>query len=142
MGEVNGIIYDRLNLLNEYTRDLLEYQNIDLESLSENKLTLRAVERTLQIALETCIDIGQRLIATAGFRKPDSSRGVFEVLAEEKIVPKELLPNLQKMAGFRNLLVHGYAQVDVEKVHEILKNDLEDFDRFAKAVVGYLEAGN
>lgn len=34
------------------------------------------------------------------------------------------------MAKFRNLLVHGYLQVDDGRVVEILQSRLEDFDSF------------
>lgn len=36
------------------------------------------------------------------------------------------------MAGLRNLLVHGYAEVDDERVVAILKDRLDDFDRLRR----------
>jgi uncharacterized protein YutE (UPF0331/DUF86 family) len=44
------------------------------------------------------------------------------------------VPTLQAMARFRNLLVHGYAQVDDQRVIEILRTRLDDFDRFRAAI--------
>ena len=38
------------------------------------------------------------------------------------------------MAGFRNLLVHEYLEIDRHRVYSILENDLADFERFIKAV--------
>ena len=38
---------------------------------------------------------------------------------------------------FRNILVHMYAEVDVEMVYEILQNNLGDFDEFAKYIARY-----
>lgn len=35
----------------------------------------------------------------------------------------------------RNVLVHGYARVDNEKIYAILKNHLDDFEDFKKAVL-------
>ncbi|MGH3614624.1 MAG: HepT-like ribonuclease domain-containing protein [Pseudonocardia sp.] len=43
-------------------------------------------------------------------------------------------PELRDAARFRNLIVHGYAQVDDERVVEILKTRLDDLDRFRVAL--------
>jgi uncharacterized protein YutE (UPF0331/DUF86 family) len=98
----------------------------------------RAVERTLQVGVEICLDVGRRLIALEGFRYAEDSQDVFRVLAQEKIVSEKLLPALQEMARFRNLIVHDYARIDDAKVYGILKRHLGDFDAFADAVVAYL----
>jgi uncharacterized protein YutE (UPF0331/DUF86 family) len=38
------------------------------------------------------------------------------------------------MAGFRNVLVHGYDEVDLQVVEDIVANRLDDLLRFARAV--------
>lgn len=38
------------------------------------------------------------------------------------------------MAGFSNLLVHEYMEIDRHRVYATLKNDLGDFEAFVKAV--------
>jgi len=96
------------------------------------------VERSLHLAIEACLDIGRRLIAQGGFRYPEDNADVFRVLAEHGVVPPELLPNLIRMARFRNLIVHDYARLDDALVYGILKKQLGDFDAFARAVVEYL----
>lgn len=45
-----------------------------------------------------------------------------------------LADRLQNVARFRNLLVHEYADVDDERVHGFLADDLEDLREFASAV--------
>lgn len=59
-------------------------------------------------------------------------------MGEADIIPNEFVPQLREMAGFRNMLVHVYWEVDLEKVHEILNNNLEDFEKFASYVAKFL----
>jgi uncharacterized protein YutE (UPF0331/DUF86 family) len=127
-----------LRLLNEYISDLRNLQNVEFTTYQENKLIRRSVERTLHLAIEACLDIGQRLIAREVFRTPKDNRDVFQVLHEEAIVPDELLPKLTAMAGFRNLIVHDYADIDDATVFGILKRRLVDFDAYAQSIVAYL----
>lgn len=139
MPEINGVLLERLKLLREYRKELNFLEVDDLESYRNDLRTRRAIERTLQIAIEACLDIGQRLIAEAGFRTPSSNRDVMIVLNEEGVLPKELLPNLLSMVGFRNVIVHNYADVNDEIVFQIKKKRLEDIDSFAKAILAYIE---
>jgi uncharacterized protein YutE (UPF0331/DUF86 family) len=124
-----------LKLLNGYLRDLRNLQDVDAETYNDNLLIRRTVERTLQLAVEASLDIGQRIIARQGFRTPDDNKDVFVVLAEEGVIRKELLADLARMASFRNLIVHDYARIDNEIVYRILRERLDDFDRYAQAIV-------
>ena len=128
-----------MKLLNEYIGDLKELQPVDFTTYRENKLIRRTVERTLHLAIEACLDIGQHIIAQAGYRVPGNNREVFQILHDEEIVSPELLMQLTKMAGFRNLIVHGYAHIDDAAVFGILKRHLGDFDDFAQAIIAHID---
>jgi uncharacterized protein YutE (UPF0331/DUF86 family) len=140
---VNGddIVKERLRLLAEYVNDLQDYraQATSFQVYQDNKMLRRAVERSLQVALEICLDIGRRLITLDGFRYPADNQDVFRVLGEERIVSEPLLSALLDMARFRNLVVHNYAHIDDAKVYGILRKHLGDFDAFARAIVDYLQ---
>lgn len=129
-----------MRLLAEYVSDLRELQDVDPQTYAENKLLRRAVERTLHLAIEACLDIGQHVIAREGYRLPEDNRDVFGVLGENEVLPDALLPNVTAMARFRNLIVHDYARIDNEIVLGIVKQHLGDFDAFAQAILRYMEA--
>jgi len=129
-----------LRLLAEYVSDLRELQDVDPQTYTENKLLRRAVERTLHLAIEACLDIGQHVIAREGFRLPEDNKDVIAVLGENDVIPGALLPNLIAMARFRNMIVHDYARIDDQIVLDIVKRRLGDFDAFAQAIVRYVEA--
>jgi uncharacterized protein YutE (UPF0331/DUF86 family) len=137
----DDVVVNRLRLLAEYVDELVGYrdQAPSLQIYAENRMLRRAVERSLQVAVEICLDIGRRIVALEGFRYPDDNQDVFSVLGEEGLVPRDLLPALLDMARFRNLIVHDYARIDDGKVYAILKGRLGDFDAFAEAVRVYLE---
>ena len=50
----------------------------------------------------------------------------------------EFAAALEPMARMRNRLVHHYEDVEPERVHELLRARLGDFDRFAMAITEYL----
>jgi len=138
--DTDEIILERLAFLRNEVA-YLKHERDRVRSFKEyvdNTRLRKAVERSLQVAVEACLDIGRRLIALEGFRYPESNRDVFQVLGEEGVVPQELLPSLLDMARFRNLIVHDYAKIDDAKVYAILKKRLGDLDEYARAIVAYL----
>lgn len=135
------IIFERLTLLrNEIAYLRSEGENLNrLEDYRDNPRLKRAIERSLQVAVEACLDMGRHIIAEKGLRFPEDNKDVFQSLAEEGLVPTTLLPRLLKMAQFRNLIVHNYARIDDFQVYAILKRYLTDFDEYATVVAHCLE---
>jgi len=132
-------IYSKLEDLKRYVRFLKSYQSHAKEELRENYTLRGAVERYLHLALECTIDIGEMIISKEGLRKPESYREVIEILGKENILPKEFAERFAPAMGFRNILVHRYAEIDLNELYEHLQNDLQDFSTFAKYVAKYLE---
>lgn len=91
-------------------------------------------ERYLQLAIQAVLDVSHHIVADRKLGLPADSKELFEVLARQKILPASLSKRLMLMAGFRNILVHEYLEIDRRRVYRALTDDLADFDKFVKAV--------
>ena len=91
---------------------------------------IAAVKYRFIVAIETCIDAGNHIIASEGLRAPRDYADVFAVLAEARSVPAGSVPSLATMARFRNLLVHECLAVEDERVAEVLRSSLRDLEAF------------
>jgi uncharacterized protein YutE (UPF0331/DUF86 family) len=89
------------------------------------------------IAIETCIDIANHIIASENYRIPRDNADSFVVLIEQGILGEEKRDAFRAMARFRNRLVHLYWEVDTTRVYEYLQESLADFDEFARAIAGH-----
>ena len=98
------------------------------------------VERTLQMLIETCADIANHIISDRNMRIPTSYSDTFSVLLENSVIDENLFAVMEKMAKFRNIVVHQYEEVDAEIVILILRKHLDDFVRFRDAILGSLKA--
>jgi len=134
------LILRKLAELDEYNSQVKEYGQITVAQYLDDWKIQRIVERTLQIMIETCLDIASHIIADKELRVPTSYSDTFKVLHEEKIVNSELFSALDKMAKFRNVVVHHYDKVDAEIVVGILKKDLKDFMNYKDTIVGFLKS--
>ncbi len=107
------------------------------EDYASSRDNMDIAERNIQVAIETCLDIGKIIIANANLPEPADNKGIFSVLAEAGIIKKESLSFLIPMAGTRNILVHGYDRVDNALIYGIIKKHLDNFEDFLNQVKEY-----
>ena len=91
-------------------------------------------ERYLQLAIQALLDISNHIVADMNLNLPADNRELFGLLAKERVLSARLAKRLAPMAGFRNILVHEYLEIDRRRVYRVLKDDLGNFERFIKAV--------
>ncbi|BBB93530.1 type VII toxin-antitoxin system HepT family RNase toxin [Methylomusa anaerophila] len=137
-----GLVRQKLALLAEYLQDLREVEGVTTEEFVCDKRLRRYIERTLQVAVEACVDIASHWIADQGWREPASYRDIFVVLAENGVLSTEQAGVYQKMAQFRNILVHDYAKIEPEILLGILRRNLSDLEEFLKRIASLLHGGN
>jgi uncharacterized protein YutE (UPF0331/DUF86 family) len=133
------LILRKLAELDQYLRQVKEYAGISVEEYQSSWKTQRIIERTLQMMIETCVDIAGHIISDRAFRTPSSYSDTFKVLHENGVLPTSLFARMEKMAKFRNVVVHHYDTIDAEIVVGILKRDLKDFSGFHDAIISLLE---
>jgi len=134
-----ALVLRKLSELEEYLGQIREYTNITIEQYSSDWKIQRIIERTLQIMIETCVDVAGHIISDREYRIPKSYADTFRVLHEENILEKELFETMDKMAKFRNIVVHNYDKVDTSIVVIILTKHLDDFLTYKNAIIKILK---
>ena len=107
----------------------------------ERDVTLRwAVEHGLHLAAESLFDAGNHILAAEFQEVPDEYREIPPRLVARGVIAPATATRLESLAGFRNVLVHDYATVDVRRVHAGLAR-LDDFEAFVTDVELWLARG-
>jgi uncharacterized protein YutE (UPF0331/DUF86 family) len=136
------VITRRVLSLHEVLQHLqVNLAEITAEGMAANPTLQAAVERWLQVAIESCIDIAYHVVAERGWTPPDSARGAFAVLAAHGLLQHELAESLGRAAGLRNILVHDYIRVDRSLLALASRAALADLQSFG-AIVGRLVAAD
>lgn len=125
------VIARRLLSLTECLNELKRPGAGDAAHLASDSVLRAAVERWVQVAVEACIDIATHAIAAHGWPPPGSAREAFVVLAQHGRLSLELAQRLGAAAGMRNVLVHDYVSVDLERLALAVRVDLDDLRSFA-----------
>ena len=129
------LIFRKIASLAEYQKQIGEYAELTVEQYRSDWKIQRIVERTLQMMIELCADIANHIISDNGLRTPETYADTFRVLAENGVITPEQLAVMEKMAKFRNIVVHQYETVDAEIVVLVLRRHLIDFKEFSDAII-------
>jgi len=131
-----------LNKLEEGDKFVQELEAILPRSKKEylqDLTTRRACEKTVELAIETVIDVISMIVSQKKLGLPKSEENLIEILEENKILTEDLIKKLKEMKGFRNLLVHKYGDVDDKLVYQYLTEEMTDFTLFSKEIKRYLK---
>ena len=94
----------------------------------------RFVEHTLQIAIQAALDVASHIVSDERLGEPETNRELFDLLVRAGRLPPALAPALRNMASFRNVVVHGYQDVDLGVVEDVVRNHLDDLLAFVSAI--------
>jgi uncharacterized protein YutE (UPF0331/DUF86 family) len=94
----------------------------------------RFIEYTLQLAAQAALDAASHIVSDERLGEPATNRELFGKLARAGYLSADLAARLERMAGFRNILVHGYQEVDLGIVEDAARNRLDDLIEFVAAI--------
>lgn len=94
----------------------------------------RFVEHTLQIAIQAAQDVASHIVSDERLGEPRTNRELFDLLVRAEWLTESEAAPLRNMVGLRNILVHGYGDVDLSVVQDVLANHLDDLLHFAAIV--------
>lgn len=128
------LVAKKLALIETCVRELRSLARPD--AIRHDVRERRFVEHTLQIAIQAALDVASHIVSDERLGEPDTNRALFDLLAAAAKLPASLASTLRDMAGFRNVVVHGYQEVDLGIVEDVLRNHLDDLLAFVAAIRG------
>jgi uncharacterized protein YutE (UPF0331/DUF86 family) len=94
---------------------------------------------SLLMVAQLVIDIAGELSARRGDRFEDYTEAVRNLVRDDRF-PADLVRELERIPGFRNIVIHEYVALDLDRVVDALHR-LETVDRFID-VVARIERGD
>ena len=95
----------------------------------------------IQRACEAALDVGHHLIRRDKLGIPQSTRHVFELLAQAGRIDVALAESLKKMVGFRNIAVHDDQSLLLPITVSIINGHRDEFLELASALIRHDNPG-
>lgn len=132
----------KLANMKEYLKELETLSKRDLEGYLGNFEYRRAVERLIQIIVETAVDCNNLIVISLGERPPIGYKESFLKLAKLKVISPEFASSLIPFVSLRNRIVHEYEEIKDELVFASIRQVLGEFAKYQKMVAKFISKGN
>ena len=108
-----------------------------MEALGADVDRRLSIERGLQLCAQNALDIAGHIGSALGL-DPDTYGAAIACLVEKDVLPPDFGKRFRGIAGFRNVLVHGYLDVDRGLLVTMVSERLDDFEEFASHIERWL----
>jgi uncharacterized protein YutE (UPF0331/DUF86 family) len=132
------VVRKRLNKLDEYLAILRALQKYSFEEFAQDPEHYGSVERFLHLAIEAVIDVGNHIVAGLNLGTINWYSDIPALLANRGFIDADLEQRWMRMIGFRNALVHDYADIDRRIVYEALQHRLGDLEALRRVFAQFL----
>lgn len=122
------------NLIADVQKNIKELSDLSKLSLNDFKTDNKnygLAEHYLRRSLEGILTIGTHILSRLPVKTKDYQEIVVS-LAEQKIIPKKFAERNNRLAGYRNRLVHMYWEVSEDEMYKVINEHLGDLDMFCR----------
>lgn len=131
------LIRSKIGHMQKSMSRLREKQNISAGDFAKDADAQDIVLHNLQTSIQGCIDIASHIISDQGWEVPSTLGSMFDTLADKNVIDHEMAQTMWRVVGLRNLIVHEYEEIDLNRIHSIFTNELGIIDSFVAAVVDH-----
>ncbi|MBI4704511.1 MAG: DUF86 domain-containing protein [Deltaproteobacteria bacterium] len=106
-----------LTLLREMLALLDRYAGVVTRAqIEQERVSWLKVKAAIELGAQCAIDLALDLVARRGLGVPQSYRDAFALLARAGLIDPGLAVELERWAGLRNVLVHVYTALDLDRL--------------------------
>ncbi|MBI4050403.1 MAG: DUF86 domain-containing protein [Candidatus Doudnabacteria bacterium] len=130
----------KIKLIQEDLARLEPLGRFSLAELTKDPVKYAATERLLERIVTRAIDVNRHLLAELGEGSETvrTYEDTFLALAGLSVYSREFAKKIAPSAGLRNILVHEYDNVDVEKIRISAGEALKQYAEYCKFLLDFL----
>lgn len=131
---MNDVVINKVQDIQRNVRRAREIYGVDPAGFASDEMRQDAVLMNVLRACEAAIDLANHVIRVRKLGIPVSSADSFRLLQAERIIDPQLADRMGKMVGFRNVVVHEYARVDIGIAEAVIVSGLNGLLEFADTI--------
>ena len=120
----SSVVERRLAHQRDLLAEIRKLQPITVTTITGEPIVKAALERMIQAVVDLALDINAHLATSVLSKSPVTGRESFDLMVEAGILEQLQADVLKPAVGLRNILVHMYADIDLD----ILADSSEAFE--------------
>ena len=132
------VVLNKIESIERCVKRIDEIYGGDMERLNDY-LYQDAIVLNIQRACQQSIDLSMYLCSKLAFGIPKASRDSFTLLKKNGVITENTSNLMEKMVGFRNVVIHEYQAVELEVIKFVVEKGVGDFLKYTKEILIYIE---
>lgn len=130
-----NILVAKITAIEKCLGKVKEKRPASIEEFMLNEDSQDIVLFNLMQAIQGCVDMAAHIVSDEGYGMAGSMNEFFYLLSGRNIISLNLQEKLINAVGFRNLVVHEYAKLDLKQVYDIASHGIKDLEEFVSIIV-------
>jgi len=130
----HDLIIAKAGSIRRNLKRISEKGTVDLDSFLADIDLQEVISFNLHLAIENCTDLAAHIISAEGLGVPGSGSEMFYLLEENGYLSRTLTEKMIKAVGLRNLIVHEYDKIDLNRLFEIINKDTKDINDYVASI--------
>ena len=105
---------------------------------NQDEFTQLALERMVQISIDSVLDVGNAMIDGFIMRDPGSYEDIIDILLDEKVITNEIATQFKNVLPLRKMLVQDYIEVSQEQLQSVFYANKSAFTQYPELIRSYL----
>lgn len=127
----DDVMFNKSAIIERSLRRVLEIHRSDPELAT--LINLDALTLNVERACQAAIDLAVHVVASEHLGMPQSQADAFRLLSDANRIDRGLADRMIGMCGFRNVLVHQYQELEMERLHDIANERWKDLVALCRA---------
>ena len=133
------IILSKISEIEESLSLIEENIPEDFDDFENMGLLKDGIYKRLQYMIENILDICAIINSDLKFSSPGEEDDIINNLVKNKVLSKSLGNKIKELKGFRNIIVHRYGKIDDKLSFELIKENMDDFERIIQDIKKIME---
>ena len=126
----HDLVISKAGSIRRHLRRISEKGRVNVETFLSDIDRQEVISFNLHLAVENCTDLAAHIISEEGLGVPGSASEMFYLLEENGYLNMQLTEKMIKAVGLRNLIVHEYDKIDLNRLFDIVRRDTKDINDF------------
>lgn len=134
----NESILSKLSVMRRLLRELTSMGDFDRYRLESHFPDQLVAERVLTAVVDLAAAINTHVAAVELNEAPHDLKASFRLASQAGLIDKKLADQLAPSTGMRNVLIHAYMDLDIDRFIEAIPIAIEQYGRYVEQVARWL----
>jgi uncharacterized protein YutE (UPF0331/DUF86 family) len=134
-----AVVEKRLKELDAVVVQLNKYRDLKLDLMKQDLEKRWVIERGLEAGAQLILDVADHILSNHFGYYCETYEDTLRGLLEKNVISEELYLQIKGLGSLRNILIHQYAQVDLNIVFNSFHKSLKVFPHFAGEILSWME---